>query len=60
MLVATHDMELVAELCPRTLVMHRGTIVADGATHRIFDDRELLETCGLEAPAIPCRHPATV
>ena len=49
-LIATHDLEMVAELCDRTLVMHRGELVADGATAQIFRDRELLETCGLEQP----------
>ncbi len=39
MLIATHDLELVRELCTRTLVLHRGTLVADGPTH------EVLATC---------------
>lgn len=49
-LIATHDMEMVAELCDRTLVMKAGRIVADGPTHRIFSNPELLEECGLEQP----------
>ncbi len=49
-LVATHDMELVADLCPRTIVLHEGRVVADAPTGRIFRDRALLEACGLEAP----------
>lgn len=49
-LIATHDIEMVAELCDRTLVMKAGRIVADGPTHRIFSDRALLEECGLEQP----------
>ncbi|WP_418991211.1 energy-coupling factor ABC transporter ATP-binding protein [Alistipes sp.] len=50
MLVATHDMELVWELCPRTLAMQGGRIVADGTTRSVFNDTELLEACGLERP----------
>lgn len=38
MLLATHDLQLAAELCPRTLVMQRGTIVADGPTERLLGD----------------------
>lgn len=53
-LIATHDMEMVNELCPRTLVMREGRIVADGPTDRIFGDRELLESCGLERPRPQC------
>lgn len=49
-LLATHDMELVAELCDRVLVMREGRIVADGPTGRIFEDTALLEACGLERP----------
>lgn len=50
-LIATHDMGMVLELCPRTIVMQRGRIAADGDTRRIFGDRALLEACGLEQPA---------
>lgn len=49
-LVATHDMEMVLELCPRTVVMNGGLVVADGDTRRIFGDLALLEACGLEQP----------
>lgn len=49
-LIATHDMELAAELCPRMLIMKEGEIVADGPTERLFRNRELLEACGLEQP----------
>lgn len=50
MLVATHDMRLVAELLPRTVVMDAGQVVADGPTLVIMSDRRLLEAHGLEQP----------
>ena len=50
MLVSTHDMRLVAELFPRSLVMDRGALVADGDTATILADDELLEAHGLEKP----------
>ncbi|MER3401577.1 MAG: cobalt ABC transporter ATP-binding protein [Thermoflexus sp.] len=50
MLVATHDMRMVAEAFPRTLVMDGGEIVADGPTAEILQDRALLEAHGLEPP----------
>jgi cobalt transport protein ATP-binding subunit len=50
MLVATHDMRLVAEVLPRTVVMDQGVIVADGPTDRILADAGLLEAHGLEGP----------
>jgi cobalt/nickel transport system ATP-binding protein len=50
MLVSTHDMTLVKELFPGTVVMDDGQIVADGLTMDILDNAVLLETHGLEKP----------
>ena len=50
MLVSTHDMALVQECFPRTIVMDRGQIVADGPTVRILEDARFLEAHGLEKP----------
>jgi cobalt/nickel transport system ATP-binding protein len=50
MLVSTHDMRLVQELFPRTIVMDEGRIVADGLTMEILKDAKLLEAHGLEKP----------
>ncbi len=49
-IVATHDLDLVLELCSRVLVMHRGVIEADGTPEDIFSHTELLERCQLEPP----------
>ena len=49
-LIATHDMEMVLDLCDRTIVMKEGRIVADGSTRHVFGDLALLEECGLEPP----------
>ncbi len=50
MLVSTHDMKLVQELFPRTIVMDEGLIVADGKTSEILEDEALLTAHGLEKP----------
>jgi cobalt/nickel transport system ATP-binding protein len=50
MLVSTHDMRLVQELFPRTIVMDEGRVVADGLTKEILENEELLTTHGLEKP----------
>jgi len=47
-IIATHDLDMVADLCPRTIVFHHGKIAADGPTGEIFEDGALLEACGLE------------
>lgn len=50
MLVSTHDMRLVQELFPRTIMMDEGQIVADGRTKDILENEELLTAHGLEKP----------
>jgi energy-coupling factor transporter ATP-binding protein EcfA2 len=50
MLVASHDMRLVRDLCSRTVILDEGRIVADGTTSRLLADVELLERHGLEQP----------
>lgn len=50
MLISTHDMRLVAELFPRTVIMDEGRIVADGSTGLLMADAALLEAHGLEQP----------
>ncbi len=50
MLIATHDLHMAAELLPRTIVMDRGRVVADGKTGAILDDEAFLSTHGLEKP----------
>jgi len=49
-IIATHDLDLVLDLCPRTIVMHQGRIAADGPTLELFKDQELLNRCHLERP----------
>lgn len=50
MLVSTHDMRMVAELFPRTVIMDEGVIVADGPTRELLQDDTLLQMHGLERP----------
>ena len=49
-IVASHDLELVKVLCPRTIVLDRGEVIADGDTSHILADTSLLKAHGL-APA---------
>jgi cobalt transport protein ATP-binding subunit len=50
MLIATHDMRLVAELLRRTIVLDGGMVVSDGDTSLLMSNPALLESHGLEAP----------
>ena len=57
-LIATHDLEFVVEICPRTIVLDGGRIVADGPTLELLDDEPLMLAHGLERPHIlRHRHP---
>jgi cobalt/nickel transport system ATP-binding protein len=49
-LIATHDLDLVLDLCSRVLVMREGHIEADGTPEAIFSDAALLARCHLELP----------
>ena len=48
-LIATHDIRLVKELLPRTIILDEGRVVADGLTEQLLGNAELLERHGLEA-----------
>jgi len=57
-LIATHDLELVVELCPRVIVIDDGRVVADGPTSDLLNDEPLMLAHGLERPHIlRHRHP---
>ena len=49
-LIATHDLDLVLELCDRTIVLSDGKIVYDGNTKQVLSDREFLLAHSLEMP----------
>jgi cobalt/nickel transport system ATP-binding protein len=49
-IVATHDLDMVLDLCGRTIVLKDGKVAADGPTAEIFSDEALLADCRLEKP----------
>ena len=49
-IIATHDLDMVMDLCRRTLVIREGKIIADGPTEEIMLDDELLASSNLEKP----------
>lgn len=56
--IATHDLEMVVELCSKTIVLDNGLIVAAGATEELLGNEELMLKHGLEKPHIlRHRHP---
>jgi cobalt/nickel transport system ATP-binding protein len=49
-LIASHDLDLVLELCDRVLLLDQGRLAADASAQEILYDRERLERHGLELP----------
>jgi cobalt/nickel transport system ATP-binding protein len=51
-ILATHDLEMVAELCSRAILLDAGLIIADGPAHELLNDEPLMLAHGLERPHI--------
>jgi energy-coupling factor transport system ATP-binding protein len=49
--VITHDMDLALRLCPRSIVLGEGRILADGPTEALMEDCSLLSRAGLAEPS---------
>jgi cobalt transport protein ATP-binding subunit len=49
-LMVTHDLPYALQLCPRSVVLDDGVVVADGPTREILADPELLRRHRLELP----------
>ena len=51
-LIATHDLALIEEMCPRAIVLDGGRIVADNTTEHILSDPALCEMLCLNSSCI--------
>ncbi|TDQ41116.1 ABC transporter ATP-binding protein [Aureibacillus halotolerans] len=51
-IVATHDMQLVAEWASRVIVLHKGSILADVSPGELFTRKHLLDEASLVPPQI--------
>jgi len=50
MLIASHDLEFILEVCDRVILLDEGSIVAGGKPAEIMSDVDLMEAHGLEKP----------
>ncbi|GAB4531507.1 MAG: ABC transporter ATP-binding protein [Pleurocapsa sp.] len=55
-MVSSHDLELILEVCDRVILLHQGRIVADGNPQEIMSNRSLMESNGLEVPHSLTHH----
>jgi len=51
-IMASHDVEFVADLNPRIVLVSKGRVVADGAARDILTDVDLLTRCSIIPPQI--------
>lgn len=49
MLIATHDLAFAAEVCPRSILLRRGKLFADGPSETLLYDAALMERAEVEA-----------
>jgi ABC-type cobalamin/Fe3+-siderophores transport system ATPase subunit len=49
-IIASHDLDLILDVCRRCVIIKEGRVVADGPVEEILADRELLEANNLELP----------
>lgn len=49
-IIATHDLDMVLDLCERTIIINQGKVIADGPTLAIFQDSRTLAAGHLEPP----------
>jgi cobalt/nickel transport system ATP-binding protein len=54
--IATHDLELVVEICSRVVVLDGGMVVVEGPTLQVLNDVDLMLAHGLERPHILRHH----
>lgn len=50
LIMATHDLEIVLDACPRVIVLDEGRLVADGSSREILADGVIMDRHGLEVP----------
>ena len=50
LLMVTHDLPYAMQLCPRSVVLDRGVVVADGGTRELLADSAMLARHRLELP----------
>ncbi len=56
MLIASHDLEFILEVCDRVILLDEGKIIVDGESKVVMNDKDLMEKHGLERPHSLIKH----
>jgi len=51
-IISSHDLELIIEVCDRVLLLDEGKLFADGKPQEVMRDKQLMEAHGLEQPSL--------
>jgi len=49
-IIASHDLDLILDICERCIIIKEGKVVADGPAEEMLSNRQLLEENNLELP----------
>ncbi|NES82833.1 MAG: energy-coupling factor ABC transporter ATP-binding protein [Moorea sp. SIO2B7] len=49
-LLSSHDLDLILEVCDRVILLNQGKIIADGIPREVMRNKELMEANSLEVP----------
>jgi cobalt/nickel transport system ATP-binding protein len=49
-IIASHDLDLILDICPRCIILKQGQVEADGPSSTILSDQKLLQANRLELP----------
>ncbi len=49
-IITSHDLDMIMDMCERTIILKSGKIAADGPTTEILGNSGLMDSCGLEIP----------
>lgn len=50
--LVSHNMDDVADIADRVIVMHRGGVALDGTPHEVFSQSEKMQSLGLDVPQV--------
>ena len=60
-IVASHDLDMILDICSRCIIIRNGTVVADGPSGEILSNKTLMEENNLELPlSLQWRAPGAV
>ena len=48
--IASHDLDMILDVCDRVLVFSNGEIVKEGSSHSILSNKKIMEESNLELP----------